>query len=123
MFFGVSIFNINYIFNSKSNETIKVDVPVAMRTRGRTKLQHPYKAKKAKKISGKSMGTEKKSLLLQLMQQNKQHQDRLTEMNVMLRKVLELQLSMAREIQEDIEAVLQRKPFHYRAGPIMVKAP
>ena len=95
----------------ESSDIIKVDVPIAMRTRGRTNLQHPYQAKKAKKISGKSMGTEKKSLLLQLMQQNKQHQDRLTDMKVMLRKVLELQLSMAREIRrlirEDIEAVLQ----------------
>ena len=91
----------------ESNDIIKEDVPIAMRTRGRIKLQHPSKAKKAKKISGKSMGTEKKSLLLQLIQQNKQQQDRLTEMNVMLRKVLELQLSMAREIQEDIEAVVQ----------------
>ena len=108
----------------ESSDIIKVDVPIAMRTRGRTNLQHPYQAKKAKKISGKSMGTEKKSLLLQLMQQNKQHQDRLTEMNVMLRKVLELQLSMAREIQEDIEAVLQcsEKTFPL-PGPIMVKAP
>ena len=53
----------------ESSDIIKVDVPIAMRTRGRTKLQHPYKAKKAKKISGKSMGTEKKSLHLHLIQQ------------------------------------------------------
>ena len=91
----------------ESNDTIKVDVPVAMRTRGRTKLQHLSKAKRAKNISGKSTGTEKKSLLVQLIKQNKQQEDRLTKMNVMLRKVLELQLTMAHEIQEDIEAVLQ----------------
>ena len=49
-------------------------------------------------------------------------------MNVMLRKVLELQLSMAREIQEDIETVLQcsKKTFPLPGpimAPIMVKAP
>ena len=108
----------------ESNDIIKEDVPIAMRTRGRTKLQHPSKAKKAKKISGKSMGMEKKSLLSQLIQQNKQQQDRLTEMNVMLRKVLELQLSMAREIQEDIEAVVQCSEKNLPLpGPIMVKTP
>ncbi len=50
---------------------------------------------------------EDKSLLLQLIQQNKQQQHELIKMNVMLKKVLELQLLMVRKIQEDIEAVLQ----------------
>jgi hypothetical protein len=109
---------------AESNDTIKVDGPVAMRTRGRTKLQHPSKAKRAKKISGKSTDPEEKSLLLQLIQQNKQQQDRLTEMNVMLRKVLELQLSMVREIHEDLEAVLQSSEKTFPLpGPIMVKTP
>ena len=45
-------------------------------------------------------------------------------MNVMLRKVLELQLSMAREIQEDIEAVLQCSEKTLPSpGQIMVKTP
>jgi hypothetical protein len=54
-----------------------------------------------------STDMEDKSLLLQLIQQNKQQQHELIKMNVMLKKVLELQLLMVRKIQEDIEAVLQ----------------
>ena len=38
--------------------------------------------------------TEEKSVLLQLIQQNKQQQDRLTDMNVMLKNMLGLQLSI-----------------------------
>ena len=106
----------------ESNDTIKMDDPVAMRTRRKTKLQHPSNTKRAKNISGKSTDMEQKSLLLQLAQQNKQLQARLTEMSVMLTKVLELQLSMAREIREDIEAVSQSSYELPLSGPkIMVK--
>ena len=52
-----------------------------------------------------------KSLLLQLRQQNKQQQDRLTEMNVMLKYVLELQLSIVHELRGDIEETLQLKEY------------
>jgi hypothetical protein len=38
--------------------------------------------------------TEEKGVLLQLIQQNKQQQDRLTDMNVMMKNMLELQLSI-----------------------------
>ena len=38
--------------------------------------------------------TEEKGVLLQLIQQNKQQQDRLTDMNVMLKNMLGLQLSI-----------------------------
>ncbi len=64
-----------------------------MSTRRSTKLQHPSKAKMAKNISGKlQMGTDENSLLPQPIQQNKQQQVMLTEMNGMLKNVLELQL-------------------------------
>ena len=52
-------------------------------------------------------GENLKSLLLQIRQQNKQQQDRLTEMNVMLKNVLELQLSIVHELHGSIKAVLQ----------------
>lgn len=108
----------------ESNDTIKMDDPIALRTRRRTKLQHPSKAKRAKNIPGKSKGTEEKSLLLQLIQQNKRQQDRITELNLMLKKVLELQLSMLHELHEDIEAVLQCSEKTLQLpGPIMVKPP
>ena len=79
-----------------SKDTIKMNEPVATRTRRSTKLQHPSMAEKTKNITGKlQMETEEnmKSILLQLRQQNQQQQDRLTEMNVMLKNVLELQLA------------------------------
>ncbi len=50
-----------------------------------------------------------KSLLLQLRQQNKQQQGRLTEMNVMLKNVLEQQLLIVNELHGNIEALLQLK--------------
>ena len=86
--------------------------PVATRTRRSTKLQHPSTAEKTKNITGKlQMETKEnmKSILLQLRQQNQQQQDRLTEMNVMLKNVLELQLSILHELRGDIEATLQSK--------------
>jgi hypothetical protein len=107
----------------RSNDTIKMDEPVAMRTRGSSILQHPSKAKCAKNISGKlQKDIEEKGLLQQLIQQNKQQQDRLTEMNVTLKKVLELQLSTVRELHEHIEAVMQSTEKTIPLpGPIMVK--
>ena len=81
--------------------------PVAMRTRHSTKLQHPSKAKRAKNIRADyKTEMEEKSLLRQLIQQNKQQQDKLTEMNVMLKKVLELQQFIVHKLHGNIEAVL-----------------
>ena len=42
---------------------------------------------------------EDKSLLLQLIQQNEQQHDKFTEMNVMLKQVLELQLLIVHELR------------------------
>ena len=95
-----------------SKDTIEMNEPVATRTRRSTKLQHPSKAEKTKNITGKlQMETKEnmKSILLQLRQQNQQQQDRLTEMNVMLKNVLELQLSIVHELRKDVEAELQSK--------------
>ena len=59
------------------------------------------------------------------MQQNKQLQPRLTEiseMSVIVKKVLELQLSMIRETREDVKAVLQCSEKLPLPGPkIMAK--
>jgi hypothetical protein len=50
----------------ESIDIIKMDDPAAMRTRCRTKLQHPSKANRTRNISGKSTDMEDKRLLLQL---------------------------------------------------------
>ena len=65
----------NQILGSEGVESIdiiKMDDPITMRTRCRTKLQHPSKAKRTRNISGISTDMEDKRLLLQLVQQNKQ---------------------------------------------------
>ena len=83
-----------------------MDEPVVMHTRRSTKLQHPSKAEKAKNVAGRlqmERGENLTSLLLQLRQQNKQQQDRITEMNVMLNNVVELQLSIVHELRGNIE--------------------
>ena len=106
---------------AESYDTIKMDDPGAMRTRRRTKLQHPsINAKRAKKISGKSTNMEEESLLSKLIQQTKQQQDRLTEMNVMLKKVLELQMSMVCAMHKDIEAVSKDSEKLPLPGPIIM---
>ena len=108
-----------------SKDTIKMNEPVATRTRRSTKLQHPSTAEKTKNITGKlQMETEEnmKSILLQLRQQNQQQQDRLTEMNVMLKNVLELQLLVVHELRKDVEAELQSKEKLPLPGPELVNS-
>jgi hypothetical protein len=65
-----------------------------------------------------------KSILLQLRQQNQQQQDRLTEMNVMLKNVLELQLSILHELRNDVEAELQSRQLEKLplSGPELVNS-
>jgi hypothetical protein len=111
----------------RSKDTIEMDEPVATRTRRSTKLQHPSKAEKTKNITGKlQMETKEnmKSILLQLRQQNQQQQDRLTEMNVMLKNVLELQLSILHELRNDVEAELQSRQLEKLplSGPELVNS-
>ena len=111
----------------RSKDTIEMDEPVATRTRRSTKLQHPSKAEKTKSITGKlQMETKEnmKSVLLQLRQQNQQQQDRLTEMNVMLKNVLELQLSILHELRNDVEAELQSRQLEKLplSGPELVNS-
>jgi hypothetical protein len=62
------------------------------------------------------------NILLQLQQQNQQQQDRLTEMNVMLKNVLELQLLVVHELRKDVEAELQSKEKLPLPGPELVNS-
>ena len=108
-----------------SKDTTKMNEPVATRTRRSTKLQHPSMAEKTKNITGKlRMETKEnmRSILLQLQQQNQQQQDRLTEMNVMLKNVLELQLLVVHELRKDVKAELQSKEKLPLPGPELVNS-
>ena len=111
---------------AKSKDTIKMDEPIARRTRRNLRIQHPSKALKDKDALDKA-DTEVRELLLQLIAQNKEQRDQIKAMNLVLEKVLEQQASMINELhgnaaasQNDsqasnisIESMELVKPFKY----------
>ncbi len=85
-----------------------MDEPIALQTRRKFKLQYPPKAMKDKDILGGSQIEAKdKELLLQLIAQTKRQQGEVTEMNLVLKKVLELPISIVQELQGGVTAELQ----------------
>jgi hypothetical protein len=92
----------------ESKNTIKEDVPVALRTRSRDQLQHPTEAMKNEDLLDRlQIEAELKELLKQLIIQNKNQQDEIREMNSTLKTVLELQITSIQDVQRNIVAILQ----------------
>ncbi len=84
-----------------------MDEPIALRTRRKLKLQSPSEVMKVKDILGRlQTEAEDKELLLQLIAQNKR-QGEFIETQLVLKKVLELQISIVQELQGAITAELR----------------
>jgi hypothetical protein len=91
-----------------SKDTLKMDEPIASRTRRKFKSQYPPEAIKDKDILGRlQIEAKDKELLLQLIAQSKRQQGEVIEMNSVLKKVLELQISIVQELKEEITAELR----------------
>jgi hypothetical protein len=71
----------------QSKDTIKMDEPVAQRTRGKIKLQHLSEPRKDTILLDKP-DTEMKELLIRLIAQKKKQQDQIKAMNLMLKEFL-----------------------------------
>ena len=92
----------------ESKNTIKEDVPIALRTRSRDQLQHPTEAMKNEDLLDRlQIEAELKELLKQLIIQNKNQQDEIQEMNSTLKTILELQIESIQDVQRNIVAILQ----------------
>ena len=92
----------------ESKNTIKEDVPVALRTRSRDQLQHPTEAMKNEDLLDRlQIEAELKELLKQLIIQNKNQQDEIRELNSTLKTVFELQITSIQDVQKNIVAILQ----------------
>ena len=92
----------------ESKNTIKEDVPIALRTRSRDQLQHPTEAMKNEDLLDRlQIKAESKELLKQLIIQNKNQQDEIRELNSTLKTVLELQITSIQDVQRNIVAILQ----------------
>ncbi len=85
-----------------------MDEPIELRTRHKFKLQYPSEAMKHKDILGRlQVEAEDKELLLQLIAQSKSQQGEFMETKLVLKKVLELQISIVQELQGEITAELR----------------
>jgi hypothetical protein len=93
----------------ESKDTIKEDVPVALRTRSRDQTQHPTEAMKSEDFSERlRIEVELKELLKQLIIQNKNQQDlqhEILQMKSTLKDVLEMQITSIQDIQRNIVAL------------------
>ena len=93
----------------ESKDTIKEDVPVALRTRSRDQTQHPTEAMKSEDLSERlRIEVELKELLKQLIIQNKNQQDlqhEILQMKSTLKDVLEMQITSIQDIQRNIVAL------------------
>jgi hypothetical protein len=88
-----------------SKDTLKMDEPIALRTRRKFKLQYPSEAMKDKDIlGGLQIEAEDKELFQQLIAQSKRQQGEIIETKLVLKKVLELQISIVQELQGEITA-------------------
>ena len=68
---------------AKTKDTIKMDEPIAQRTRYRFKIQRPSEPRKETIFLDKT-DTEMSELLIQLVAQNKEQQDQIKAMNLVL---------------------------------------
>jgi hypothetical protein len=79
-------------------DTLKMDEPVPLRTRGKFKVQYPYGPRKDSTLLDKT-DTEMRELLICLIAQNKEQQDQFKATNLMLKEVLAQQTSVVSNLQ------------------------
>ncbi len=82
---------------AKSKDTIKMDEPVAQRTRNKIKLQHLSEPRKDTILLDQT-DTEMRELLIRLIAQDKEQQDQIKAMNLMLKEVLAQQILIVRKL-------------------------
>ncbi len=91
-----------------SMDSFEMNEPIALCTRRKFKLQYPSEAMKDKDILvGLQVEAEDKKLLLQLIAQSKRQQGEFIGTKLVLKKVLELQISIVQELQGEITAELR----------------
>jgi hypothetical protein len=82
---------------AETKDTIKMVEPIAQRTRCRVKLQRPSEPRMEASILDK-MDTEMRQMLIQLIAQNKEQQDQIKTMNLMLEEVLAQQTNIVNKL-------------------------
>jgi hypothetical protein len=92
-----------------TQKILKMDEPIALRTRRKLKLQYPSEPRKDTILLDKT-DTKMRDLLLRLIAQNKEQQDQIKAMNLMLKKVLAQQTSIVSKVHDtETELLRQRK--------------
>jgi hypothetical protein len=92
-----------------SKDTLKMDEPIALRTRRKLKLQYPYEPRKDTILLDKT-DTEMRELLIHLIAHNKEQQDQIKARNLMLNEVLAQQTSIVSKLHDtETELLWQRK--------------
>jgi hypothetical protein len=76
-----------------------MDEPVAQRTRRKIKLQHLSEPRKDTILLDKT-GAEMRELLIRLIAQNKEQQDNIKAMNLMLKEILAQQTSIVSKLHQ-----------------------
>ena len=88
-------------------DTLEMDEPIALRTRRKFKLLYPSEPRKDTILFDKT-DTEMRELLICLIAQNKEQQDQIKAMNLMLKEVLAQQTSIVSKLH-DTETELLRQ--------------
>jgi hypothetical protein len=93
-----------------------MDEPVAQRTRRKIKLHHVSEPRKDTILLDK-MDTQMRELLIRFIAQNKEQQDQIKAMNLMLMEVLAQQTSIVSKLQDtETELLWQSKSQAIRPG-------